>query len=449
MKNVLILLFVAMLFSCNQQLKEKNKALDSKKEAIIEGTAKKIEGVVKNVTEKTDNEYFEVFQQIIAKLPFKKLPVIEITDTNKFTGNKFLNRKQVEALKLNTIYPNFYKEGRSYKVATSYKVDFSKNFYSIVCVIFKGDSEMEAILINYTKNGKIIDHKVVSYDEIAEGWSRVVSRIGDHIITTNHILYLEDVVEVDQETYLISPEGKIEELYKKNLNKSIDNFSFLFKILSTYYGESGMIANIKTDFLTSKVLSSNKDETIIVLPEIATFESIDEFDLNVHILVVNNTSGKVTQAIFETNKNNQWTSDAIKLDKIEIDTITYILSNRESAFAIRTFYIGSSRINPYTSESLSLFVKYDSAFKKILNNYTVSEYKGDWDGLCAGEFIDYKKSLVMSEEKSNGYFDIIIKNKIIKAINSEDKNGDCDTRKSSTTETSILKFDGITYKLVK
>lgn len=51
----------------------------------------------------------------------------------------------------------------------------------------------------------------------------------------------------------------------------------------------------------------------------------------------------------------------------------------------------------------------------------------------------------MSKEKTNGYFDIIVKNKITKTKNVEDKNGECDSKETSTNRTVVLKFNGETY----
>ena len=442
--KIIYIILLAILFSCNEKPKDKNKALETEKEAAIESAVHTIETTAKDTIENITENNTIAFKEIIDRLAFKKLPVIDTTNFDNFNEEKFLNQEEAKALSLEEIYPDFYKEGYNYRATPSYKIDFSKDFHSIVIVVFKGDNEMESILINYTTTGSIINHKVVSYDEIAEGWSKIVSRIGDRIITTNHIFYGEEA-QVNQIEHIIYPDGKIVKTDEKSLNETIDNFSFLFEVLNVYGGNESII-KVKTDFLTSKVVPNRKEETIIVIPEIATYESADEFDLDCHILIANTTTGKVTQAIFESAKNNQWVSDALRLNKIEIDTAPYMLSGDERAFGIRTFYIGSSRVNPYNSETLSLFVKYDSAFKKVLDNYTVSDYNGEWDGTCTGEFIDHKRTLIMSEEKTNGYFDIIIKNKITKSVSSEDENGDCDTKETTNTATSLLKFDGVTYK---
>ena len=66
---------------------------------------------------------------------------------------------------------------KSCKFFLSYKLEFSDTFYTIIINVFKGEHELETILINYSLDEKMIDYKIIAYDEIAESQSRKFSKI--------------------------------------------------------------------------------------------------------------------------------------------------------------------------------------------------------------------------------------------------------------------------------
>ena len=54
---------------------------------------------------------------------------------------------------------------------------------------------METLLINYRLDGSLIDYKVVSYDEIAEGWSKIESLIEANLLTITRTTWYDVKVE--------------------------------------------------------------------------------------------------------------------------------------------------------------------------------------------------------------------------------------------------------------
>ena len=106
---------------------------------------------------------------------------IEISDLDLVWEETIQIKKSVtpfgEVLKLNEIYPNYNKLKYIYTFQAAYKIEFSKNFYSIVVHVLKGDHELETILINYNDFEDIIDYKTIAYDEIAESISQTTATI--------------------------------------------------------------------------------------------------------------------------------------------------------------------------------------------------------------------------------------------------------------------------------
>ena len=84
--------------------------------------------------------------------------------------------------------------------------------------------------------------------------------------------------------------------------------------------------------------------------------------------------------------------------------------------------------------------------KKILNNYEILYNGGEWDTDCVGEFIDERKVFIISTDKTNGFFAILVKSKITETTNYIDENNECNSIDKVKTEKTTLKFNGYEYK---
>lgn len=370
------------------------------------------------------------FNQILAGIETKSIPLIDATNFDQFIDEADHKSVEVEALKLQHLYPNYYKEGYKYKAIKSYKLDMSEAFHAVVVTILKGEHEMESVLVTYDLNGTILDSKVVAYDEIAEGWARIESKIEQKRLTVNHIKWMDEK-EIETIIYRIEDNGKIKPLSEDDLL-----VEHVIKQLSL----DG--SKIYRRLLVTKVKPNHPEETIMVIPEF-TEGNEDEsfFELNCHIVIVNTTSGIITHKYIEKGL----TSDALQLSEITIDTAQYLVSNDIRAFGITIFYYANSKGSPYSNKTLSLFVTSGDSLKKILNHFNIMEYSGEWDGFCYGAFTNIKNTLVMSKETSNGYFDMIVKSKITKINTIEDDAGDCESKETLTTSNKTLTFDGNSY----
>ena len=194
------ILIVFTFISCVQGTKEKNPTISNSKSGN-----KQI--VVLPEIDSLKKVDVLSFYKIINEIKTKTIPLIDTTNFNNFKDDNFFAKQEVRMLKLEKMYPSFYIETHNYKATASYKIKFSENFHSIVLIILKGDHEMESVLINYDLNGGIIDSKVISYDEIAEGWSRIESKIEKNKLTVSKMTWFDERVE-GKEHYIIKPNGK-------------------------------------------------------------------------------------------------------------------------------------------------------------------------------------------------------------------------------------------------
>lgn len=201
---------------------------------------------------------------------------------------------------------------------------------------------------------------------------------------------------------------------------------------------------INQDLYVEKVLPYAEDQIVAVVPKISDKDEDDGwYEYDSYIIVADKQSGKILQQFYE---KDAWTSDAVRLTEISIDTGLYILNSATRAFGIRVHYTGSSRPNPYGHTDLSLFMPKNNTLKRILKNYSVSDYSGEWDTKCTGEFQNESSSVSIDRKNiHNGFYDLKIKNSI-KRIKSFPVNDDCKEKITERHTFKILKYNGEEYR---
>lgn len=182
-----------------------------------------------------ENEYS--LEKIINKIKERKIPLIDSTNFDNFKSTDFYNVEQLKILQIKKIYPEidneieyestnkdgkppytYYSTKNDFKVASSYKLNISDKFKTIVLATFKGEHEIESSIINYDLEGSLIDFKVISYDEIAEGAFRIETKIEQNKLTISNIVWFDEKFE-EKEEFKIDQNGKIKPVantvYKK------------------------------------------------------------------------------------------------------------------------------------------------------------------------------------------------------------------------------------------
>ncbi len=229
--------YILILFtfiSCVQNTKVKKEPIT----VIAQDTVKPVEDLPK-IDDKLR------FNQLLKELRTKTVPLIDSTNFDTFIEErKIYNKEEISILQLEKIYPNYYKEGYNYRATPNYKIKLSNKFHSVVIAIYKGDHEMESVLINYDFNRNTISSKVISYDEIAESLSRKHSKIENNIITIIDEFY-GDTKQIDTTKFHISRNGELNQIktkYSSNLknNKTILlNQTYTDTIVFSRYDDNG------------------------------------------------------------------------------------------------------------------------------------------------------------------------------------------------------------------
>ena len=154
-----------------------------------------------------------------------------------------------------------------------------------------------------------------------------------------------------------------------------------------------------------------KDELsifVMTFPNVGTTDENLEDDLadyDVHTIIYNTNKKVIENHLYQ---EKLYSSDAVRLDHLKIDTARYNLNKDTRAFGINAVYYGSSRVNPYDVTSLDLYIRDKKSLRKVLETVIV-ENGGEWDGVCNGDFYYQSSIVLIDKSKRNGFYNLKLK----------------------------------------
>ncbi len=168
------------------------------------------------------------------------------------------------------------------------------------------------------------------------------------------------------------------------------------------------------------------------------------YPIDADIFIVSNlTNHIIARSFFPEMWKDE---DTNNLSSITIDTARYYLTKDIRAFGVFASFSGTSHADPAGYSLMSLFISQENKIKTVLKDQQISSDSGEWDTRCAGTYINEKTILSMLPTLSNGYFDIALK-KTIQHSKAIEIKGDCqEVNGKSSTQNSVLKFNGKVYK---
>ncbi|WP_269226781.1 hypothetical protein [Flavobacterium eburneipallidum] len=206
--------------------------------------------------------------------------------------------------------------------------------------------------------------------------------------------------------------------------------------------------NLLSDKICLKVIPNQKEKVIILLPVKTNLDPECDycFDIDNNILVWNKSTKSIET---KYTKKSEWSSDAMYLDELKIDTGLYYLNKNTRAFGIRYHYSGSSRVNPFGSNSINLYYFKNNKIIEVLNDFELEKYNGDsgGNGGCKDAWFETSKSVfIISDKLTTKFNDITVKTKL--KDYSLDEDCEKEIIKKESTKNSILKFDEKQHKYV-
>ncbi len=442
-----LLIFLLCFASCKQQPnKPKDNTALPPEDAIdtvddaVEAAAGAVEIIEKTVAP-TANEISErsnLIKQLLVQMPvIENFPYSDSIAITNYNPTKALTDTEIRALQLHQAIPFYYKNGALNKVSIKNIIDLSDSFYAILIsyMIDNGKKVNTGLFVYTTKENTLIDSRTIAsshknYEDYIE--AKFDNRFK---FKTNYHSYKYEPRQLLWEYVINYKTGKIEP-QKSKLSPLVSS------VLENKIQVNRL--NIDEERIITKTFYDDPKKIIVVIPEIVEEEEYYS-EYNSHMLLVDVESKTITASFSETPKENGWVSDAVRLSDISIQNTFYGITDNTHAFALSTQFVGMSRVNPYESKVISLYVKSGDTFKKILNNFEIYNYGGEFDGECEGVFIIELKTLRVSSEKTNGYYDILVKNIITEDKNIIDENGECQSLETHSTLEEHLVYNGVKY----
>lgn len=200
-------------------------------------------------------------------------------------------------------------------------------------------------------------------------------------------------------------------------------------------------SKIKEELSTEKKMPNKEDSYIIVIPVFDGLEEEDGFSVRNTILI---TDGK---GIIKNQYADpeEYFSDAVMLQNFTIDTGLYKLNSNIRAFGVKADYRNGSGPNPHSLNTISMYYQEGKTLKKVLNQFQIFIFGGEWDMKCAGEFGEDKSVILMTNDKNNGFANLKVKTTTTQT-NSSLIGGECTEKKTAKISYETLKFNNSQYR---
>ncbi|MEE4103540.1 hypothetical protein V2I78_05520 [Pseudomonas viridiflava] len=186
-----------------------------------------------------------------------------------------------------------------------------------------------------------------------------------------------------------------------------------------------------------KINPADGSQTLVALPFAENVTEDGDGDYGLAVIVADTASNEVIALHYQTAFI---TSDAIRFDALTLDTARYQLAPKLRAFGVRGAHRGSSRVNPYSSNSLNLYLLEGSTLRRVMTRLEVSAFGGEWDGMCVGELSQTERTLFVTDKGRTSLASLQIDEKTVGTKN-ELKGDDCEGADTTVTSRTIIKYD--------
>jgi hypothetical protein len=189
---------------------------------------------------------------------------------------------------------------------------------------------------------------------------------------------------------------------------------------------------------------------VLPLPRPSNEQGVRHFDLDVLVVQQadngNTERATVVSRLFEPSALSE---DAVRISEIKVDTARYTLASDARAFGVRVVRQGSSRVNPYSNETLTLYVPRGAKLAKVLDGLELTVERGEWDANCAGNFETLRGGLSIADSTSHGYADLLLRETRTETRSSS-QGDECVTQERPAKFSSrMLRYDGAAYRTAK
>jgi len=166
------------------------------------------------------------------------------------------------------------------------------------------------------------------------------------------------------------------------------------------------------------------------------------YDLDV--LVVKSDSGEIIQHLLQLGA---LPADSTRLESLTVDTARYTVAPNVRAFGAKADFAHNGGTNLHF-QTINLYVAAGSTLKQVLGNLILVEEHNDRVDDCNSSSSEAKRTLAIANTDSNGYADLILREKVIHRESKMVK-GKCVENETPSSRQYVLQFDGNVYAVPK
>lgn len=195
-----------------------------------------------------------------------------------------------------------------------------------------------------------------------------------------------------------------------------------------------------------RIWPAHPELTLAAVPLMTQEKTDYDHTGDLELLVLDSASLEVKQRLLLPERMND---DAFRITGIMLDTARWKVAPNQIAFGLHITRSGSSRVNPSGEDALSLYVIENNQLRTVLDGIVVEDNSGEWDGNCAGEFNDIKRTLAIDNASRNGYASIRVSEKSVASTAYIGADDECTSKDKPGTASWILRYDGKKYTVPK
>lgn len=193
-----------------------------------------------------------------------------------------------------------------------------------------------------------------------------------------------------------------------------------------------------------RIWPAHPELTLAAVPLMELEQHDYDHTADLELLVLDTATLAVKQRLHLPERMND---DAFYISDLAIDTARWKIAPGQTAFGVRIQKRGSSRVNPMYEEALWLYTIDRGQLRMVLDGIVLQDNGGEWDGNCAGEFNDIKRTLAIDAAKHHGFSDIKVSEKNTASTSWLNDSDECTSKDTPTQASWTLQYDGQQYRV--
>jgi len=142
--------------------------------------------------------------------------------------------------------------------------------------------------------------------------------------------------------------------------------------------------------------------------------------------------------------------DVAAIQEILIDTARYALAPDVRAFGLRVRYRGTTRSDPFASETLRLYVLQGGKLREVLEEIELDSDSGGWNADCTGRFKQLRTLLSTRPGRGGGFADLVLERTRMSSQGHWQDDGSCaEKAQPAQYGTVVLRYDGERFRVPK